>query len=79
MPRIAQHYGVELNTILADMRMQDCLTRQGNRIFIREPKNTTAYSSGVLSEYYKAIIDGLLLGRAENCEFGYEPGEPEYR
>lgn len=32
MPRIAQHYGVELNTILADMRMQDCLTRQGNRI-----------------------------------------------
>lgn len=73
MPRIAQHYGVELNTILADMRMQDCLTRQGNRIFIREPKNTTAYSSGVLSEYYKAIIDGLLLGRAENCEFGYEP------
>ena len=55
------------------MRMQDCLTRQGNRIFIREPKNTTAYSSGVLSEYYKAIIDGLLLGRAENCEFGYEP------
>lgn len=27
----------------------------------------------MLSEYYKAIIDGLLLGRAENCEFGYEP------
>ena len=73
MPRIASHYGVELDTILGDMRMQDCLTREGNLIFIRNPQNTSAYTSGDLNEFYKAIIDGLLLGRAEHCEFGYEP------
>ncbi len=73
MPRIAAHYGVELDTILGDMRMQDCLTKEGNLIFIRNPGNTAGYSSGELSEYYQAVIDGLLLGRAENCEFGYEP------
>ncbi|MDL2302680.1 DUF6531 domain-containing protein, partial [Lachnospiraceae bacterium OttesenSCG-928-D06] len=73
LPRIANHYGVDLNTIMADMRMQDALTKQGNRIFIRNPKNTTAYEAGALDNYYKAMIDGLLLGRAENCEFGFDP------
>ena len=73
IPRIANHYGVELDTIMSDMRMQDCLTKEGNRLFIRNPKNTSAYTSGELSDYYKAVVDGLLLGRAENCEFGYEP------
>lgn len=73
IPRIVEHYGVDLNTVMADNRMQDCLTREGNRIFIRNPRNTSPYTSGNLSEYYRAMIDGLLLGRAENCEFGYEP------
>lgn len=73
MPRIASHYGVELATIMADMRMQDCLTKEGNRIFIRNPQNTSAYTSGNLNEFYRAVIDGLLMGRAENCVFGYEP------
>ena len=73
LPRIANHYGVDLNTIMADMRMQDALTKEGNRIFIRNPQNTSAYVAGALSDYYKAMIDGLLLGRAENCEFGFDP------
>ena len=73
MPRIANHYGVELDTILSDMQMQDSLTKSGNWIFIRNPKNISAYSAGELSAYYQATIDGLLLGRAEDCEFGFEP------
>lgn len=73
IPRIALHYGVEVDTIMADMRMQDALTKEGNRIFIRNPQNTAPYVAGELSDYWKAVIDGLLLGRAENCEFGFEP------
>ena len=73
IPRIALHYGVETDTIMADMRMQDALTKEGNLIFIRCPQNTSAYTSGELPEYYKAMVDGLLLGRAQHCEFGYEP------
>ena len=73
LPRIVNHYRAELDTVMADMRMQDCLTKEGNRIFLRNPQNTAAYSSGELDAYYQAVIDGLLLGRAENCVFGFEP------
>ncbi|MED9905179.1 MAG: DNRLRE domain-containing protein [Lachnospiraceae bacterium] len=73
IPRIANHYGVDVNIIMADMQMQDALTKEGNRLFIRNPQNTAPYSAGELSDYYKAMIDGLLLGRAENCEFAFEP------
>ena len=73
IPRIALHYGVEADTILADMQMADALTKQGCRIFIREPQNTAPYIAGALSDYWKSVIDGLLLGRAENCVFGFEP------
>ena len=73
IPRIAAHYGVEIDTIMADMQMQDALTRQGNLIFIREPQNTAPYVAGELSDYWKSVIDGLLLGRAQYCEFGFEP------
>ncbi len=73
IPRIAQHYGVETDTILGDMRMQDTLTKEGNLLFIRSPQNTAPYERGELSDYYKATVDGLLLGRARHCVFGYEP------
>ncbi|MBD5528485.1 MAG: DNRLRE domain-containing protein [Lachnospiraceae bacterium] len=73
IPRIALHYGVDVNTIMADMQMQDALTVEGNRLFIRNPQNTAPYVAGELSDYWKAVLDGLLLGRAENCEFGFEP------
>ncbi len=43
IPRIALHYGVDVNTIMADMQMQDALTVEGNRLFIRNPQNTTPY------------------------------------
>lgn len=66
LPCIANHYGVAVDTILGDMQMQDCLTQDGNRIFIRNPRNTSAYTAGELSNYYKAAIDGLLLGRTED-------------
>jgi len=48
IPRIAAHYGVELDTVMADMQMQDALTRQGNLIFIRNPQNTAPYVAGEL-------------------------------
>lgn len=51
IPRIALHYGVEADTILADMQMADALTKQGCRIFIREPLNTAPYIAGALSDY----------------------------
>ncbi|MCI9278833.1 MAG: DNRLRE domain-containing protein, partial [Lachnospiraceae bacterium] len=73
IPRIARHYGVEADTILADMRMQDGLTKEGSLIFIRNPQNTAPYTAGELSGYYRSMADGLLLGRAENCVFGHEP------
>lgn len=73
IPRIALHYGVDVNTIMADMQMQDALTVEGNRLFIRNPQNTTPYEAGELSDYWRAVLDGLLLGRAENCVFGFEP------
>lgn len=73
IPRIALHYGVDVNMIMADMQMQDALTMEGNRLFIRNPQNTAPYAAGELSDYWKAVLDGLLLGRAENCEFGFEP------
>ncbi len=73
IPRIALHYGVDVNTIMADMQMQDALTVEGNRLFIRNPQNTAPYEAGELSDYWRAVLDGLLLGRAENCVFGFEP------
>lgn len=73
IPRIALHYGVDVNEIMADMQMQDALTREGDLLFIRSPRNTSPYTAGELTGYYKSVIDGLLLGRAEDCEFGFEP------
>ncbi|MCM1097632.1 MAG: DNRLRE domain-containing protein [Ruminococcus flavefaciens] len=73
IPRIANHYGVPLDTVMADMRMQDCLTKEGNLIFLRNPENTAAYPGGELPAFYQAAVDGLLLGRAQHCHFGYEP------
>ncbi|MCM1058094.1 MAG: DNRLRE domain-containing protein, partial [Firmicutes bacterium] len=73
IPRIALHYGADVNIVMADMQMQDALTMEGNLLFIRDPQNAAPYTAGELSGYYKAVVDGLLLGRAESCEFGFEP------
>lgn len=73
IPRIALHYGVDVNMVMSDMQMQDALTKEGNLLFIRSPQSAAPYTAGELSGYYKSVIDGLLLGRAENCEFGFEP------
>ena len=73
VPRIARHYGVEADTIMADMRMQDALSKEGNLLFIRSPRNTAPYTAGELPLFYRAVIDGLLLGRAQDCQYGFEP------
>ena len=73
IPRIATHYGVDVGTIMADMQMQDALTKEGNRIFIRNPQNTAPYESGELGDYYESVADGLLKGKAEKCVFGHDP------
>ena len=73
LPKIASFYGVNLDTIMRDNRVQDSLVMAGNTIFIRNPGTYETYVSSGLSEEEKRKIDGKLLGRAEHCAFGYEP------
>ena len=42
LPRIADHYGVDINTILKDNDMPDMLCVQGERIFYPEPADSGA-------------------------------------
>ena len=73
LPRIAEHYGVDVNTILKDNDMPDMLCVQGDRIFIRNPQTADPYSNLELDYDLQAMIDGLLRGRALNCMYGFEP------
>lgn len=73
MPYIAAHYGVSTNTLMADNRVQDSLVVGGNTIFVRNPKTTTAYSPGPLTDDQKRRIDSALMGRGKHCEYGFEP------
>ena len=73
LPRIADHYGVDINTILKDNDMPDMLCVQGERIFIRNPQTAEPYSNLEIDYNLQALIDGLLRGRALNCMYGFEP------
>ncbi len=73
LPRIADHYGVDINTILKDNDMPDMLCVQGERIFIRNPQTAEPYSNLEIDYNLQALIDGLLRGRALHCMYGFEP------
>ncbi len=73
LPYIASHYGVTLDQLARDNRVQDCLVVGGNTIFVRNPKTNTPYNPGNLTEDQKRRIDSGLMGRGKHCEYGFEP------
>lgn len=73
LPKIASYYGVPLETIMFDNRVQDMLLVENNTLFIRNPVVAEPYNPDTLSEQDKIKIDSLLMGRGLHCEFGYEP------
>lgn len=72
-PYIANYYGVPLNTIMRDNRVQDTLVVENNTIFIRNPKTEVAYNPAPLTDDAKKAIDSALMGRGLHCEYGFEP------
>lgn len=73
LPSIARHYGVTLNTLAKDNRVQDTLVVAGNLLFIRNPKTTKPYRTKNLTDTQKRRIDSALMGRDKHCEYGFEP------
>ncbi|MCR2037679.1 DNRLRE domain-containing protein [Adlercreutzia caecimuris] len=73
LPSIAKHYGVSLNTLAKDNRVQDTLVVGGNTLFIRNPKTTKPYRTKNLTDTQKKRIDAALMGRDKHCEYGFEP------
>ena len=75
MRKIAEYYGVPLETILFDNKAADMLLVENNTLFIRNPQRNKdmPYQPGELSDAEKAELDSALLGRALHCEFGFEP------
>lgn len=73
LPYIANHYGVTLETLAKDNRVQDSLVVNGNTIFVRNPKTNVAYNPTTLTEDQKRRIDSALMGRGKHCEYGFEP------
>ena len=72
LPKIAAYYGVPLDMILKDNRVQDVLVGKSNTLFIRSPRTNVPYTSA-LDDADKAAIDRALMGRGLHCEFGFEP------
>jgi LysM repeat protein len=72
-PYIAKYYGVPLDTIMRDNRVQDTLVVDNNTLFIRNPKTAVPYNPPPLTEDQKRQIDSALMGRGLHCEYGYEP------
>lgn len=73
LPSIAKYYGVPLNTLISDNKVQDTLAMEKNTLFIRNPNTEIPYNPPPLSEDKKREIDSALIGRGKHCEYGYEP------
>ena len=75
LPKIAAYYGVPLNQLAYDNRIQDMMLVQNNTLFIRNPRKNAdkPYNPPALTSNTKAEIDRLLMGRGLHCEFGFEP------
>ena len=72
-PQIANYYGVPLNDIMRDNRVQDTLVIDNNTIFIRNPNTEIPYNPPPLTDDQKRAIDSALMGRGLHCEYGFEP------
>lgn len=72
---IAKYYGVSVDQLATDNHVQDMLLIENNTIIVINPTQnaTVPYNPGTLTDDEKAKIDGLLIGRAKHCEFGFEP------
>ena len=72
---IAKYYGVSVDQLATDNHVQDMLLIENNTIIVINPTQnaTIPYNPGTLTDDEKAKIDGLLVGRAKHCEFGFEP------
>mgnify|MGYP004453643367 CR=1 FL=1 len=75
LSKIANYYGVPLQKIMFDNRVQDLLLIENNTIVIINPtKNgNRPYNPEPLTDSDKRKIDSLLMGRGKHCEFGMEP------
>lgn len=72
---IAKHYGVSVDQLAVDNHVQDMLLVENNTLIVINPTQNAdkPYNPGTLTDDEKAKIDGLLIGRAKHCEFGFEP------
>ena len=75
LPKIANYYGVTLDQIMFDNRVQDMLLMENNTLFIRNPQKNanTPYNPPPLTDDEKMRIDAQLMGRGLHCEFEFEP------
>jgi len=75
LQKIANWYGIPLNQIAFDNRVQDMLLMENNTLFIRNPRKNAniPYNPPPLSDDLKRQIDSMLMGRGLHCEFGFEP------
>ncbi|MCL2354459.1 MAG: DNRLRE domain-containing protein [Oscillospiraceae bacterium] len=75
IPHIAAYYGVPLNTIMRDNRMQDTLLVENNTLFIRNPNHNAErpFNPPPLTDQRRREIDGALRGRNMKCEYGFDP------
>lgn len=75
LPKIANYYGVSLDQISYDNRIQDMLLVKNNTLFIQNPTRNTnrPYNPPALDDSLKRQVDGLLMGRGLHCEFNFEP------
>lgn len=73
LPYIANYYGVPLNTLIQDNKVQDTLVIDKNTLFIRNPKTDIPYNPPPLTDEKKKKIDSALMGRGKHCEYGFEP------
>ena len=73
LPSIAAHYGVALNTLARDNRVQDTLVVGGNTIFVRNPKTTAAYNPKQLTDTQKKRIDSASWAAGSTASTASSP------
>lgn len=73
LPRIATHYQVSEATIRKDNYLKDNLSVKGEILFIRNPKTDKSYNYLKPDEDLQQLIDMLLKGRQEHCNYNLEP------
>lgn len=72
-PFVANHYGVPYGDLIKDNRIEDALLTTKNTLFIRNPKRNQENPYNLLpsAEIEDVQIKNAVLGKQENCVFGY--------